>query len=488
MRIQRLGCLTPAGLLAVLVTLLIIAGAAFFQGGSMFSPGGLSASSGAVLGGVDSHQALGGNCAACHTAPWDPQMMSSRCLECHTNIQADLNNPASLHGALIDDPAFVNCRECHTEHHGPLASLTNVQVVNFPHDRTGYSLLAHASHADGSSFTCGDCHGERLSQPDQAVCADCHRKIDPRFDDVHPAFGGNCLGCHDGVDTYGAGFDHAHTRFPLEGQHAEIECTTCHAGMETLQELRATPQDCFSCHAKDDFHAGQMGTTCGVCHTSAGWLPAVFDHSQTAFVLFGKHAETACRDCHADHPYKGTPRDCFSCHSADDAHAGELGSDCAACHSPVGWVLATFDHNKSAFPLTGAHQSLTCESCHANRRYKGTPTACAGCHSDPAYHAGLFGANCASCHNTARWLPASFNGAHSFPMNHGQANACRDCHPSTLNTWTCYTCHSQSDIDKEHRKEGIGDYANCLRCHPDGREGNDGDRGDARKEDKDDDD
>lgn len=38
-----------------------------------------------------------------------------------------------------------------------------------------------------------------------------------------------------------------------------------------------------------------------------------------------------------------------------------------------------FDHNLTAFPLTGAHRFTDCVSCHANG-YKGTSTVCVDCH------------------------------------------------------------------------------------------------------------
>jgi hypothetical protein len=59
-------------------------------------------------------------------------------------------------------------------------------------------------------------------------------------------------------------------------------------------------------------------------------------------------------------------------------------------------------------------------------------------------------------------------------MGHGDANGCRDCHPSTLTQWTCYTCHNQGEVDQKHREEGIADFSNCLRCHANGDKGEDG--------------
>ncbi len=36
--------------------------------------------------------------------------------------------------------------------------------------------------------------------------------------------------------------------------------------------------------------------------------------------------------------------------------------------------------------------------------------------------------------------------------------------------WSDYSCHehNQSEINKKHQEEGIGDFSNCMRCHPNG--------------------
>jgi hypothetical protein len=46
-----------------------------------------------------------------------------------------------------------------------------------------------------------------------------------------------------------------------------------------------------------------------------------------------------------------------------------------------------------------------------------------------------------------------------------------------LARYTCYGCHehSRSEVESEHREEGIGNLSNCVRCHPTGREEEGGD-------------
>jgi hypothetical protein len=472
MKPRRLGCLTGAGLLAAGLTLLLVSGVFLLRGGRMFSPGPLHAgASGAELGGVMSHADTGGDCAACHTAPWDPTPMAQRCLDCHSDTAADLSDPTSLHGALQAQGADMDCQQCHTEHRGPAASLTFVDMTTFPHDVVGFSLAGHSLRLDGSPFDCQDCHTESLARFDVLTCGDCHRQGDPAFMQTHVAdFGTDCLACHDGIDSYGrANFDHSRV-FALTGKHADVTCSGCHAGARTAADLQATPTDCIACHARDDAHDGQFGQDCAACHVTTDWRDATFDHSLTAFPLTGQHTAVECTACHIDQVFRGTPTTCVACHAQDDAHDGQFGQDCAACHVTTDWRDATFDHSQTAFPLTGQHVAVQCSQCHVNQVFRGTPTDCVACHIDPAFHAGAFGVTCADCHTTAAWQPARFDRPHTFPFDHGESgvNSCRTCHIVQVQSYTCYECHDRAEIAEEHLDEGIADFEDCTSCHPTG--------------------
>ncbi len=242
-----------------------------------------------------------------------------------------------------------------------------------------------------------------------ASCENCHRQMDVGWMAGHvQAYGDSCLACHDGVDRFGCSFVHP-AGFPLDGKHAAIDCEECHRRARTLADFKVSSASCVSCHQREDPHQGRFGTNCETCHTTAGWTPA------------------------------------------------------------------TFDHNLSRFPLTGAHTRVKCESCHQKRVFKGTPTECVACHREPAFHMGMFpGQTCFECHTTNAWRPAKYDGPHAFPMNHGERvgrpNTCASCHQPTLAEWTCYTCHNQAKIAREHREEGITNFKDCLHCHPTGRE------------------
>ena len=126
MRSNRLGCLSGTGIVAALVTAFVIVGMVYARGGVMFSPGPLNAEAGEMLGGVTSHAATGGECKACHTAPWESGGMEDRCVDCHGVIAAQMQDVATMHGSILTDKPDLRCRFCHPEHRGPDAPLTEL--------------------------------------------------------------------------------------------------------------------------------------------------------------------------------------------------------------------------------------------------------------------------------------------------------------------------------------------------------------------------
>jgi len=308
--------------------------------------------------------------------------MSDRCVVCHKDISTQWQDPSTLHGNLHKNAPSLTCQNCHPDHRGPNASLTDLTKADVSHDAFGYALKAHQVKTDGSPFTCVDCHATNYTKFDQNVCATCHQLVKADFMQAHiQAYGTGCLACHDGIDSYGHTFNHNSVAFQLTGKHIQLTCAQCHTGARTIADLKATPQDCNSCHAKDDKHKGQFGNACGACHTPDGWLPASFDHSK--------------------------------------------------------------------FPLTGGHAGLACTSCHKSGIFTGLSSACASCHADPAFHAGLFtGTACDQCHTTVAWTPATYNGAHPGGcdgncIDHRGAS-CNDCHTVNLMTATCLKCHDSN--------------------------------------------
>jgi hypothetical protein len=369
-------------------------------------------------------------------------------MACHINLQFELNDSTALHGILKADQTTLNCRACHPEHRGPSAQLTELDLKSFPHEKLGFALNTHLQKADGSPLLCADCHTSDYRVFEMIVCNDCHAQMDKAFTVAHTlGFGFDCIACHDGLESYGKNVDHTQMAFILTGKHLNLACTACHLNARNLFDLETTPQDCEACHLKDDAHQARFGANCGVCHSPDGWKPAKFDHNLADFKLTGKHIDIECKECHQDDVYSSTPDQCGQCHAQDDEHNGRFGLDCGLCHSTAAWEPASFDHALAKFQLTGAHINVACEKCHINGQY---------------------------CHTTTAWRPAPYNGPHIFPMNHGDAKTCADCHLPTLTTWTCYTCHNQGEMISKHSEKGIGNFDNCLECHPTGHEGEGG--------------
>jgi hypothetical protein len=405
MRSNRLGCFSGTGILAALITAVVIAGYVYARGGLLFSPGPLSAEGNQTLGGVTSHAEIGGECRACHTAPWESATMTDRCMVCHTEIAGQMENVSTLHGALFADNPGLACRHCHPEHRGSDAALTLMDNVAFPHEVVGFSLNAHQLTVARQPFNCNDCHHGDLTAFTLDSCDSCHRQMDLGFMTAHTlSFGSACLDCHDGVDRFDEQFNHDVFSFQLAGKHAGLACVQCHINARSLIDFPSTPQDCSSCHFNDEPHEGRFGSNCSLCHSVEGWTPAGFDHNLAAFKLEGRHAEVPCESCHINQQFRGTPMDCFSCHQQNDAHNGQFGTDCAACHRPTGWTPAEFN----------------------------------GQHIFPIHHGG--GATCATCH------PAGFT-----------TYTCYSCHE-----------HDEAEVRERHLDKEINNFQNCMECHPSG--------------------
>ena len=316
----------------------------------------------------------------------------------------------------------------------------------------------------------------------------------------HGDFNEDCSTCHtgDGWKPAVIAKDFRHTaRFSLRGAHQTAKCRDCH---KTL-DFKKTSSVCADCHR--DPHIGELGADCGRCHTPRNFIDrtAQLDaHRLTRFPLTGAHVTRDCEECHApvaqgQLQYVNTPVDCQSCHlplyqaTTNPSHAAAgFPTDCSQCHAPTTWNRARFDHRTTSFPLTGAHTTLPCASCHANG-YTGTPTACYACHqadyegtTDPSHVIQNYPTDCSICHNTTSWQGARFaqHDALYFPIysgaHNGRWNACSTCHnvPSNFSIFNCLGCHTDPGTSSKH--SGVSGYSYnsqaCYTCHPTGRVGN----------------
>ena len=400
----------------------------------------------------------GTNCALCHTVNGWPTTFNHNlftfqltgkhaavaCASCHINgvFKGTPTDCASCHSKSNPHSSRLgtNCAGCHTT--GGWLPAT------FNHNLAAYQLTGfHVQVA------CTACHINNVYQGTPTNCYACHAKNDKH----NGQFGTGCSTCHTTNAWLPSTFDHNSSSFKLTGAHVQTPCASCHIN----GVFKGTPTNCYACHAKNDKHNGQLGTSCNACHTTNAWLPATFNHNTSSFPLTGAHVNVACSNCHANGVYKGTPTNCYACHAKNDHHNGQFGTNCGSCHSTKAWLPATFNHNTSSFPLTGAHVNVACSSCHANGVYKGTPTNCYACHAKNDKHNGQYGTNCSQCHSTNAWLPANFNHS-NFPLTNGHAGvSCNSCHSSGKYSGLSTACSSCHNPPASHA--GFG--SNCTQCH-----------------------
>jgi len=334
---SRPGFVSATGIVAAVILLLAVLGWTLAKGPVLFSSGPLNADAkGSALGGVTSHAELAGDCGACHPAPWSSRTMADACLACHKGVGDQIKAQKGVHGGLAGMRSSPTCRGCHPEHNGADGALTVIDPTTFPHDLTGYSLRGHSRTAKGARFTCADCHPKDLMSFDQAICADCHAGIDAGFMKQHEAtYGKDCLPCHDGSGR--PTVDHSKFPFKLTGKHAKVACDKCHPSARSLQDFQKAPQDCYSCHAKDDEHQGSFGPRCEQCHTTENWTDATFDHAVFPVDHGSDEHKATCETCH---PADVKSYTCYGCHAHSegnvrDQHEGqslaEL-ADCIRCH------------------------------------------------------------------------------------------------------------------------------------------------------------
>jgi len=407
---------------------------------------------------------------------------STACISCH---QGDYNNASPPHNSTNFPPA--QCTTCH--------NTRTWGDGQFNHATTAYPLTGQHVTA-----TCTGCHTNGTYAGTSQACMSCHMSEYNAATPNHVTQGfaaSTCASCHTTQQWAGGTFDHATTSFALTGAHRATPCNDCHGD----GVYDGKPTACVSCHSSDYSAATPIHNNtnfptaqCASCHTTSVWTGGTFNHAATAFPLTGKHVPAACVSCHPSGVYAGTAKTCDGCHMSEynaatpnHLSSGFAASACAGCHNTNQWDGAVFDHNTSSFPLTGAHVTTPCASCHGDGVYNGKPITCISCHTSdyntavPVHVNQWFPtATCTSCHNTTAWSGARItHDAPYFPIYSGKHNgrwdACSDCHNAGSNyaAYTCLSCHPHSDkakTDGDH--SGRRDYqyvsSACYSCHPRG--------------------
>ncbi|MBI4892342.1 MAG: hypothetical protein HY821_17090, partial [Acidobacteria bacterium] len=415
-------------------------------------------------------------CAQCH-GNGVYRGTPAACDGCHLAQFNQTTNPNHVAAGLPKD-----CSTCHTTQQWAGAKFDHSSMTKFP--LTGKHVAA----------ACSQCHVNGVFRGTPAACDGCHLENYVRTTNPNHASAGfpkDCAVCHTTQAWTGAKFDHGTmTKFPLTGRHTNTSCSQCHQG----GLFRGTPTACERCHLSNynqsqnpNHVAAGFPKDCAICHTTAQWAGAVFDHGKTRFALTGAHRNTNCNSCHASGVYAGTPSACENCHlakynqtkSPNHASAG-FSKDCALCHTTQQWTGAKFDHTTTTrFPLTGKHTAVACTQCHVNGVYRGTATACEGCHlpkynqtTNPNHAAAGFPKDCAMCHTTQQWPGAKFD--HStmtrFPLTGKHtATSCTQCHANGVyrgTQATCDGCHlTKYNQTTNPNHAAAGFPKDCALCH-----------------------
>jgi hypothetical protein len=416
-------------------------------------------------------------CADCHQNGVYSGL-STACYSCHTTDFQGTTNPSHVAGNFPHE-----CQTCHS---------TSVWTPStFSHATTQFPLTgAHLT------VTCGGCHINGQYSGLSTACYSCHTTdFQGTTNPSHVAgnFPHECQTCHSTSVWTPSTFSHATTHFPLTGAHMTVTCGGCHIN----GQYAGTPTACYSCHTTDfqgttnpSHVAGNFPHECQTCHSTSVWSPSTFNHGTTQFPLTGAHNAVACSGCHINGQYAGTPTACFSCHANDfqgttnPAHvAGGFSQTCTGCHTTVGWTPATFNHATTAFPLTGAHTSAACQSCHVGGNYNLTYTDCYQCHqsdfatpTNPNHVTLQLSHQCTQCHTTSVWTPSTMNhDSRWFRIYSGRHrqlwSTCNQCHevPGNMASFTCLSCHEHNRTTTDGHHTGVSGYQysspSCYSCH-----------------------
>ena len=239
-----------------------------------------------------------------------------------------------------------------------------------------------------------------------------------------------------------------------------------------------------------------------------------FDHLSTGFELDGVHRELPCESCHINAIFKGTPRNCATCHIQGSPYNATpkttthipSSNNCAACHNTIAFRPDVhFEHREVMGSCVSCHHgvqaqgkgpthpatSQNCAACHSVLTWNPTttvdhtqiPLAAAGfciiCHNGtqasgkPANHV-VTSLECGDCHLTTTWLGANFD-------HTGIRTGCATCHNGIKavgkqgnhmpTTNTCESCHTSGIGTKtpnwtpslfDHTQMTV---STCATCH-----------------------
>jgi hypothetical protein len=191
----------------------------------------------------------GGECAPCHTVAGFAPTTFSVAEHARTRFALDGKHVAApcsgchpgARPRVVFAVARKACADCHANPHG---AQFDKEIAAGGCARCHTALDWHQARIDHSTFplagahartACAACHGVQHKGAPAAAYRGIARDCEGCHDDVHagqfrqtPPVKG-CKACHDPESFHIAGrFDHATTRYPLEGKHRPLTCDRCH--------------------------------------------------------------------------------------------------------------------------------------------------------------------------------------------------------------------------------------------------------------------
>ena len=405
-------------------------------------------------------------CLECHKSQFikDPKLKGKKvtylgvnheCLTCHTDYHMRTLSPS--------------CLTCHNDE-------SFLPATKFDHDKASFKLAGKHK-----SVECVECHkitllgGNKFQQfadVPYSNCTSCHK--DPHQN----KYGQNCRQCHSEesfqIVSGLKNFDHNKTDYRLEGKHMIVNCKSCHKTRFTdpLRHDRCT--DCHTDYHKNEFVKEGKAPDCSECHSVSGFKQFSFTlerHNMSRFKLEGAHSATPCYECHMKKEkwsFRSIGLNCKDCHP--DIHKNLIqekyfpGASCQSCHNANRWTEISFDHGRTGYPLTGAHDRPGCRECHfregsggkIQQKFAGLTWNCSECHKDN--HNQQFARNgitdCTACHGTENWKASRFNHDNTaFKLDGEHIKVpCSECHKPgqealsvyvnyKLKEFKCESCH-----------------------------------------------
>ena len=330
-------------------------------------------------------------------------------------VRPDLNNPTTSAMQLRTPNGVIMCSTCHDEH----------SQAKQPFDP--------AAPAYGGAGTGAGRHFQRVDNPTDQMCKECHSAITVTSSSQgsHPVGVAIPLGNYKTPAT-----------LPLDSGR-NMECQTCHqthygpAADGTLRRVANTTTLCVDCHTNSNtttpaihlsptlgvlWPGGQYGTTfpavidtakrgyCSNCHRPHGWPDTGNTAQHYPKLLVEANNYNLCTTCHDGSPTKDIRTDVTGKaykHPVESAkQAPGRTVDCRDCHNPhratgpahTYSTVATATRNDVTAPLAGvsgvtptfsgmwatasfsgtssaAHEYEICFKCHTSYSFGSTPPA-----------------------------------------------------------------------------------------------------------------